>query len=85
MLTDYLKEHYEPFYRFHFPDMSEDGSGEEGEEPRTGQTTIQNLKRRCAKVSSLIQNLMISLQVWHTCTGCLPITLPKAIVNIGIV
>ena len=30
VLTDYLKEHYEPFHKFHFPDISEDSSGEEG-------------------------------------------------------
>ena len=30
VLTDYLKEHYEPFHKFHFPDISEDSNGEEG-------------------------------------------------------
>ena len=32
--TYYLTELYEPFHRFHFPDMSEHGSGEEGEETK---------------------------------------------------
>ena len=34
MLTDYLKEHYEPFHKLHFPDISEDSSGEEGGETK---------------------------------------------------
>ena len=80
VLTDYLKEHYEPFHKFHFPDISEDSSGEEGGKPRRhlDQMMILNLKRRCAKMFSLTQNLMISLQVWHTCIGCVPITCPTS-------